>query len=353
MFNKTIEKALKGTDYEGLTFGQLLGKTLGSWLAQITGSQATGRDRDLANIQLENQQTLNEEEYDRKIDFYERYESPEARVRQYKTAGLNPMLLAGNGASVSASGGVGSAGAASATPSGSGGLPDVIGSILGVMRFGVERKIAQSEIAQRRASTDAQVIDNEYKRQLNELEIEQRRKNIEKTGSEISINLETVKKVVSEAKFAETYALYAPQLFDSQISQNLTTSELNQARAERERVEASVSQERINEIRSITAKNWKEVAVMDATIDRINAECYEIATRADLNEQQIKESKARIDKMTEEVKLIGKQIGLADNDIKYYVWNHSKDVSNNLGAGIKIHKEAFANDPKVAEWSNP
>lgn len=73
---------------------------------------ATDQFIEEANIQLENQQILNEDEWQRKLYFYENYESPSAMVRQYKQAGLNPMLLAGGGASVSASGGIGSPGSA-------------------------------------------------------------------------------------------------------------------------------------------------------------------------------------------------------------------------------------------------
>lgn len=73
---------------------------------------ATDQFKDEAAIQLENQQILNEEEWQRKLYFYENYESPSSMVRQYKQAGLNPMLLAGGGASVSASGGIGSPGSA-------------------------------------------------------------------------------------------------------------------------------------------------------------------------------------------------------------------------------------------------
>lgn len=103
------------------SFGELL-KAL---VSRLTGAALTPAEREASALQLSNQQTLNEEDYQRKIDFYERYESPQAQVQQYKAAGLNPALLYGGGASVSASGGVGT---------GSAGMPSAqMESIAGII----------------------------------------------------------------------------------------------------------------------------------------------------------------------------------------------------------------------------
>lgn len=117
------------TDGIGDFFHYLL-TSVRSYIAKVTGTAMTNAERQMAATSLRNQQTLNQEEYDRKIDFYERFESPEAQVRQYKEAGLNPMLLAGSGAGAAASGGVGSAGSA---PAQSVPMADILGSILGFM----------------------------------------------------------------------------------------------------------------------------------------------------------------------------------------------------------------------------
>lgn len=60
------------------------------------------RTREEMDYQLHNQQQLNQEAYERQIDFYERFQSPSALVSQYKDAGLNPMLLAGSNPGASA-----------------------------------------------------------------------------------------------------------------------------------------------------------------------------------------------------------------------------------------------------------
>lgn len=116
---------------------------------KLTGEGMTSADKEAAALSLENQQILNQEEYDRKIDFYERYESPEARVRQYKEAGLNPMLLAGGGAGVSASGGVGSAGSAPADNT-SGGA-DLLSALTGLI--GLTQKAQQLKLDRMDAET--------------------------------------------------------------------------------------------------------------------------------------------------------------------------------------------------------
>lgn len=114
-----------------------------------TGAHMTDAEKEASALSLENQQILNEQEYERKIDFYERFESPEAQVRQYQQAGLNPMLLANGGASVSASGGIGSAGSAPAQSQASSGfLTGLLGQLL-------DYKVAQkrNDIAEMDATT--------------------------------------------------------------------------------------------------------------------------------------------------------------------------------------------------------
>lgn len=102
-------------------------------------------DREAAALSLSNQQQLNEEEFERKQEFYEQYESPAAQVRQYKDAGLNPMLL-GGGAGVSASGGIGSAGSAPASNTLSSGMDfgSLISSVLG---YDMQKKQMQQQMA--------------------------------------------------------------------------------------------------------------------------------------------------------------------------------------------------------------
>lgn len=106
-----------------------VGDALESYVNAQTGAGLTGAQKESAALSLKNQQILNEEDYQRKIDFYEQYESPSAQVRQYKDAGLNPALMFGNGASVSASGGIGAGSAPAPSPDGVDSLVGAISSL--------------------------------------------------------------------------------------------------------------------------------------------------------------------------------------------------------------------------------
>jgi hypothetical protein len=123
----------------------LKGGSMENLIKYWTHSGMTDEARETMDYQLANQQILNEQEYGRKIDFYEQYESPAAMVRQYKEAGLNPMLLAGSGAGASASGGVGSAGSAGTASPGSGDPVSLIASLANVMFRGKELEIRNYE----------------------------------------------------------------------------------------------------------------------------------------------------------------------------------------------------------------
>lgn len=157
-WNQFVKWLSHVTGFDGLD------EVVPSLLGSIAGTNMTGRDTQLAETQLNNQRLLNEEDYQRKIDFYERFESPEAQVAQYKNAGLNPALMYGNGASVSASGGIG-AGSASA-PSAGTDAASVLGSILGFVnnmkRMKQERDIYddQRELRKFDLETQRRSVDN-------------------------------------------------------------------------------------------------------------------------------------------------------------------------------------------------
>lgn len=126
----SVVSKILGFLFKPKVIDKVFGNFFGNLAKKISGSAMTGAELEAADLQLTNQRILNDEDYQRKIDFYERYESPEAMVRQYKEAGINPMLLAGNGAGASASGGVGTGSADVHTD---GGDPGMLASILSSM----------------------------------------------------------------------------------------------------------------------------------------------------------------------------------------------------------------------------
>lgn len=116
----------------------------------VTGANMTNADVQASELSLSHQQILNEQEWQRKKEFYEMYESPGALVNQYKNAGLNPMLLGGSGAGASATGGIGSSGSAPA--SSGGGDPSALFSLLsGVGNMMLRRKELDADIEVRKS----------------------------------------------------------------------------------------------------------------------------------------------------------------------------------------------------------
>lgn len=142
---------------------------------RYTGASLTPAEKEAAALQLSNQQTLNEEDFQRKIDFYERFESPQAMMQQYKAAGLNPALMYQGAPSVSASGGVG-AGSAQAVSPDVASISSLIQAIGGISvqnhRLKMEYDLKQRELdlESRRVgamekSTDADVALKSYQTQ--------------------------------------------------------------------------------------------------------------------------------------------------------------------------------------------
>ena len=139
---------------------------------QMTGTGATDREKEISDMSLHNQQILNQEDYDRKVEFYEKYESPQALTRQYQQAGINPALMYQGAPSVSASGGIG-AGSASASDAGTtfaGILSAVLGGMTKFKQIKQDREMFDDNYSlnQFKAETDRMQVEN-YGKYLSEL----------------------------------------------------------------------------------------------------------------------------------------------------------------------------------------
>lgn len=124
-----------------------ISEALKSWISQETGMAMTGAQKETMDYQGEWNNRLAEADYQRKQEFYEKYESYGAQVRQMQDAGLNPALMYGNGASVSASGGVGS-GSVSAPSAGS---SEILGALVNLglrsAQMKQERELREQQMA--------------------------------------------------------------------------------------------------------------------------------------------------------------------------------------------------------------
>ena len=117
-----------------------------SILNKYTGAGLTRAEEAASEKQLENQRILNQEDYDRKVQFFKENESYQAQVRQMEEANLNPALMYQGGASVSASGGVGTGSASLPSSGGSDLLAALLPTITNLKKIQTDKELRQQEL---------------------------------------------------------------------------------------------------------------------------------------------------------------------------------------------------------------
>lgn len=320
-----VRNSLKGTDYEGQNLISLLSNPLENIIKKYTGTGMTDAEKESADLDLNNQRILNQEEFARKREWYEEFESPEAMVRQYKAAGINPALLYEGAPGVSASGGVGSAGSANVpSPGESDFLGSILSTILGFKQLGVSRSAVEAENAKRGAETESLTIENKYRDEHNRLLLEKERADVERTKQETANMRANVGLILANTDYARVMALYAPEYFESTIG-------AQRAQALRDQSQVSLNEKEVENLDAVIKVHKKELAEIDARIDQINSIISLNASQERMNDQSIQESKARVNKIEAEIKEIGKNIGLKAKDIEYYIWNHPRQSGGPLG----------------------
>lgn len=120
-----------------------------SLLGQFLPLSASERQQNAFN------QKMAEDAYNRQIDFYERFNSPQAMVKQYQEAGINPALVAGYSPSMPPS---------SQAASGNGGSP-----AFDAVQLAMEMKMRGQELQIQRDIADAEIrnkdADTEFKQE--------------------------------------------------------------------------------------------------------------------------------------------------------------------------------------------
>lgn len=177
-------------EYEGVfgtgtSFESLLKNLFG----KFAGTSLTGAARESSELQLQNQRILNQEDFDRKVDFYERYESPQAMMRQYQEAGLNPALMYSGAPSISASGGVGT-GSAAAPQLSSESLAGLVSALSGI------------SLKTRQMNMDRELRDRE-------LDIEEQKVGIQRDMADADIGLK-----IRQSTFQDIHNRWADKIFD-------------------------------------------------------------------------------------------------------------------------------------------
>lgn len=193
----------------------------GGLTAYFSNRKATGRDRDMmaynsseASINREFQSAEAQTARQFQEDMYTKYQSPQAQVRQYQEAGLNPALMYGRGVTpVALSGASGgpSGSSASATPTGVAGIEGMMSMLSTLAKLPSEVDLMKSQSDDLRASALGKQIQNAYSPQLLEQELQKGHMN------------------VLNSQAALTTAQFQWQLMDSQAKLNYVNSQLSEA----------------------------------------------------------------------------------------------------------------------------
>lgn len=202
-------------------FAAVISAIAGGLTAYFSNRKATGRDRDMmsfnsseASINREFQSAEAQTARQFQEDMYTKYQSPQAQVRQYQEAGLNPALMYGRGVTpVSLSGASNgpSGSAASAAPTGVAGIDGLMSMLSTLAKLPSEVDLMQSQSDDYRASALGKQIHNAYSPQLLDQELQK--------GHMSILN----------SQAALTTAQFQWQLMDSQAKLNYVNSQLSEA----------------------------------------------------------------------------------------------------------------------------
>ena len=318
-YNTAFYKFISGQSSSSKKLLNVLGRVIDNLQKKYTGTGLTEREKEDADLQLHNQQILNQEEYDRKVQFFRENESYQAQVNQQIAAGLNPALMYGSGAGVSASGGIGTPGSAASPQMESGGLTALMGMMSTMAQMQALKRQTDADVRLKSSQALGNELDNRWKDRLHDVQVREREQEIELKISEMHLNRQTLQKLCHETEYAGIMARYAPELFQSQVDERT-------AAAENSRMSALLSQARIQEVDSIIARNRAEVDKIDAEISQIHQNIVYLSKQGNLADERAKQIHQEIKESEERIRKMGMEIGLLDKDIEYYTWNHAKQV---------------------------
>lgn len=284
----------------------LKGDVVGNLINGATGSHLTDAQKEEINYETAAQNSLNEQDYYRKIDFYERFESPAAQVEQYKNAGLNPALMYQGGANISASGGVGSGSAGNAGGSAVVGLLSALGGLAGnIMSMKTRQQQIQTEkeLGEQRNAIDAFKAERQaqYWDWLSQ-----------ESHSRTLLNEATIKRVEADTKAREICNYFLPSMQEAELANKQALT---------------------REVEEKIKNHQKEREVMDKTLRKMAAEIRVLNSQTDLNGALAKQTLQNVENLKKQFEAIGKSIELTDLEIENYGYNHGKVITDQVGLG--------------------
>lgn len=256
LIGSMVDPFFEGLFGEG--FGDLnLGQSLKSWLDSMSGADLTNaqkamndynsseaeKQRDFASSEAALQRDFASKEaelaYDRQTQFYEKFQSIGAQIRQYKENGLNPALLAG-GVSVgstpsspAASSSVpSSSAAASSSPSSS---PMALVSFI-MQLAGIKSQIDKTKAETANIKKETSWIDDINTTNVENLRsmISERQSNIEKNSAQVDQISQSIAESIKRCTVMDSQI----RVNDSVVDVNLSQSQLNEVKAHVENLNA-------------------------------------------------------------------------------------------------------------------
>lgn len=227
-------------DSEGM--GRFLNGVDNFW-NRITGSGLTDAEREANKYSA----AQAEEQYNREVEFYEKYQSPKAMMQQ----GVNPFGINGSTGGHTASGGSPS----SVSPQGAeglGGMMSLVQSIFGMV--------------QQKRSVDSEIALNKSAEQRNYSEANERNINSETLKD---MNLATIMEKLSSVELNNSnIELIVSKIHNTDADTELKASQLAQVAAEIANTEADteVKRTQVSALLAQIAKDSKSIDVMKAQI---------------------------------------------------------------------------------------
>lgn len=240
--DKVVDNFHSETRDNGEGLGRFLNGVDNFW-NRITGSGLTNAEREANKYSA----AQAEEQYNREVEFYEKYQSPLAMMRQ----GVNPFSINGSTGGHTASGGSPS----SVAPQGAEGLSGLMGLVQSIFGMAQQKRLNDSEIALNKSAVrrnDAESTEREINadtlRDMNVAEIMEKLSNIELNNS----NIEHI----------------ASKILNTDADTDLKASQLAQVAAEiaNTDVDTEVKRTQVSALLAQIAKDSKSLDVMKAQV---------------------------------------------------------------------------------------
>lgn len=324
---------------------------LSSLINKQTGAGLTEADKQKAALEDEYLDDNRIQDYLITKRGWDEMYSPEATMvsqsRGLEKVGINKMALAGGVTS----------GASASTPSPS--FPSVgssngesISSLLSSLS-GIGFKKKELDIARSRADAQNKVDEAiaEGKRIENTWKDRRERAEYYKTLAESKNIEQNTAKLVEDTKYAQTLAIFAPDLISSKVQEQMSSSARNNAEAALADKKVELTDKEIENLDEVIKNHRKERDVMDAKIAEAYQNCLALASSAYRDDAAAENLYKQNEKLNAEIREIGVSIGLKEKDIQYYIWNHAREYGA-FGVRWPVGSENGNNAAVVGDMSD-